>query len=127
MGKYAWTKSINDCIWRGGPCNSIAECIDEAINEGYENGDTIAVGIVEPYEVRYVDVDCIIEGLQMQAEDDVGEVAEDWLECITREQRENLGDKLLRIVREWLKEIDEEPSFYKVLPLSDVITIRKER
>lgn len=125
--EYAWTDNPSDDIWRGGPCDSIEECIKEAIALGdYKAGDTIAVGLVEKYVPKYVDTDRLIEGLQEAAADEVGEVAEDWLWDIEKEDRKVLDERLLNTVLEWLKEYKYEPTFYKVHPLAEpvVVTIK---
>lgn len=125
--KYAWSRNIGDEIWRGGPCDSIDECVKEAIAEGYEDGDKIAVGITELYKVTCVNSDQIIECLQIDAEEAVGGVAEDWLCRLKKEQREDLEQRLLKVVLDWLKDCNEEPTFYKVFPSSELITIRREQ
>ena len=117
---YAWTRKSNDDIWLGGICDSVKECIEEARYEGYEDSDTFALGYTVPYEVDYIDGDLVIEALQEQAYDELGEVSEDWLDNITREQREDLNNRLLKVVLEWLKDCKEEPSFYKVEPFDEL-------
>lgn len=123
--KYAWTLRMDDEIWRGGPCDSIDECVKEAILEGYKNGDSISVGLCENYKVNHIDGDYMIEWLQEQAVDQVGEVAYDWLDSLTLEQRTDLSDMLLETVTKWMKKHNQEPHFYKVSPLYN-ITIGEE-
>ena len=125
--RYAWTHKTTDDIWQGGLCDSIEECIEEALLCGYEVGQTIAVGLAEPYKVTYVCADRIIEDLQEEAYDEVGEVSDGWLDSVTKEQRESLCEKLLKAVLEWLKECGEEPSFYKVHPIAEPVIIKKEK
>lgn len=119
--KFAWSKNKTDEIWRGGPCNTIKECAEEALAEGYKEDDKIALGYVEPYEVNSVNSDQIIEYLQIDAYDSIGEVAEDWLNYITREQYEDLEDRVLKVVKEWLKDVNEEPTFYRIMPFDEVL------
>lgn len=118
--RYAWTRSITDDIWRGGICDSVKECIEEARFEDYEDTDTIAIGYAEPYQVDYVNSDLIIEYLQEAAYEDLGEVTDGWLDCITKEQREDLENRILKVVLEWLKDCKEEPTFYKVEPFDEL-------
>ena len=120
MRKYAWSRRINDEIWKGGPCDSVKECVEEARLEDYEDTDTFALGYIEPYQTNYVNGDLIIEYLQQDAYDEVGEAAECWLDDISREQREDLNDRLKKVVLEWLKDCKEEPTFYKVLPFAEL-------
>lgn len=120
MNKYAWSRRIDDEIWRGGPCDSVKECVKEARLENYEDTDTFALGYIEIYQTNYVNGDLIIEHLQQNAYDEVGEVAECWLDDISREQREDLNDRLEKVVLEWLKDCKQEPTFYKILPFAEL-------
>lgn len=122
--KIAWTDKISNDIWHGGPCDTIAECIEEAKNEGYNDEDLIAFGNVIPYIINDINGDQIIEYLQEMAWDKVGEVSEDWLNDITLEQRKDLESRILSTVKEWLKSCNEEPSFYTVEPY-DELTIKE--
>lgn len=132
MKQYAWTRHSDDEIWRGGPCNSIRECVEEAYDEGYSRDDTFALGLIERYEVNYDLAIDIIERLYEDACDEVGEVAECWLDSVKRPELDKLNERIIPIVKEWLKEIGEEPSFYKVLPfeectLREALEINKDK
>lgn len=118
--KFAWSRSKTDEIWRGGPCDTVKECVEEARLEDYNDTDTFAIGYVEPYQVQCVNSDQIIEFLQQDAYDEVGEVTDDWLRCITKEQRETLESRVLNVVLQWLRDCREEPTFYKVLPFDEL-------
>jgi hypothetical protein len=117
--KYAWTKSIEDEIWRGGPCDSIRECVREACDEGLIGSDTFAIGYIEPYEINYDFAQDIVERLGEDAWDEVGEVSDGWLDSAKRPELDKLNEKILPIVLEWLKEIHEEPTFYRIDPLKE--------
>lgn len=120
MKKYAWSRHSDDEIWHGGVCDSVKECVEEARCEDYKYTDTFAIGYVEPYQVDCVNSDMIIEYLQENAYDEIGEVSESWLDSITREQREDLESRVLKVVLEWLKDCKEEPTFYKILPFDEL-------
>ena len=119
MKKYAWSRRSDDELWYGGPCDSIRECVEEAQGEDYEMDDTIALGLIERYEVNYDFAQDIVERLCEDAWDEVGEASDGWLDSAKRPELDKLNEKILPIVREWLKEIHEEPSFYKVLPFEE--------
>ena len=119
MRRYAWSRNSDDEIWRGGPCDSIRECVEEAQDEDYELTDTIALGLIERYEVNYDFAQDIVERLCEDAWDEIGEASDGWLDSAKRPELDKLNAKILPIVREWLKEIHEEPSFYKVLPFEE--------
>lgn len=119
MKQYAWSRRSDDEVWYGGPCDSIRECVEEAQDEDYEMDDTIALGLIERYEVNYDFAQDIVERLCEDAWDEVGEASDGWLDSAKRPELDKLNERILPIVREWLKEIHEEPSFYKVLPFEE--------
>ena len=119
MKQYAWSQHSDDELWYGGPCDSIRECVEEAQGEDYEMDDTIALGLIERYEVNYDFAQDIVERLCEDAWDEVGEASDGWLDSAKRPELDKLNERILPIVREWLKEIREEPSFYKVLPFEE--------
>lgn len=119
MKQYAWSRRSDDELWYGGPCDSIRECVEEAQGEDYEMDDTIALGLIERYEVNYDFAQDIVERLCEDAWDEVGEASDGWLDSAKRPELDKLNEKILPIVLEWLKEIHEEPSFYKVLPFEE--------
>ena len=132
MKRYAWSRNSDDEIWRGGPCDSIRECVKEASDEGYQLDETIAIGLIEDYEVNYDFAQDIIERLAEDAYDEVGEVSDSWLDSAKRADFDRLNDRIIPIIKEWLKEIHEEPCFYKVLPfeectLQEALELHKEK
>ena len=114
--KYAWTHAMDDEFWRGGPCDSIKECVEEALAEGYDREDTIAIGYIERYEIDNDFAVNMVERLCEDAYDEVGEASDGWLDSISRENLDLLNDRLSSVINTWLKEIHEEPHFYKVAP-----------
>ena len=130
--EYSWSRHSDDEIWRGGPCDTIRECVEEAFDEGYSMDDTFALGLIERYEVNYDFATDIVERLYEDACDEVGEVADGWLDSVKRPEIDKLNERIIPIVKEWLKEIGEEPSFYKVLPceectLREALEINKDK
>lgn len=117
--KYAWSRNSDDEIWRGGPCDTIKECVEEAYDEGFEMTDTFAIGHIEPYKIDCDFADFLVERLAEDAYDEVGEIAYDWLGSVSKEAYEKLNEKITDVVKKWLKEIHEEPTFYKVLPCEE--------
>ena len=130
--RYAWTRNSDDEIWRGGPCDSIRECVEEASDEGYFPDETIAIGLIEDYEINYDFAQDIVERLAEDAYDEVGDASDGWLDSAKREDFDRLNGRLTPIIKEWLKEIHEEPSFYKVLPfeectLTEALALHKDK
>jgi hypothetical protein len=130
--KYAWSRRSDDEIWRGGPCATIRECVEEALAEGYQLTDTFAIGIIEPYSIDTYFADMIIDRLQEHAYDEVGEVSDGWLDYVSKEDVARLDERLSQIIFDWLKEVKEEPTFYSIAPchdctLAEAIEMHKER
>lgn len=119
MNKYAWSRKSDDELWYGGPCDSIKECVEEALDDDYELDETFAIGIIEEYEVNYDFAQDIVERLCGDAWDEVGEASDGWLDSAKKEQLEMLNKRIIPIIKEWLKEIGEQPTFYKILPCGD--------
>lgn len=129
--RYAWSKRSFDEYWRGGPCDSIKECVEEALDDGYEIGDNFAIGLIEDYNPRVYFADLVIEALQEDAYDEVGEVAEDWLDYISPNMKAELENRLQKVISEWLELAHETPTFYKINPiktctLSEALEIHSE-
>lgn len=114
--KYAWSEHIDDEVWRGGPCDSIRECVEEALAEDFELEDTFAVGLIEEYTINYDFAQDIVERLCEDAYDEVGEASYGWLDSAKRPELDKLNERLIPIIKAWLEEIHELPYFYKVLP-----------
>ena len=119
MKQYAWSRHSDDELWYGGPCDSIRDCVKEASDEGFNPDDNIALGLIEQYEVNYDFAQDIVERLAEDAYDEVGEASGGWLDSIKRKDLDILNDKITPIIKDWLKELHEEPWFYKVLPFEE--------
>ena len=117
--KYAWSKNKDDEIWYGGPCDTIKECVDEALAENFNMTDTFSIGHIEPYKIKYDFAQDIVERLCEDAWDEIGEASEGWLDSAERAQLDLLNKRITPIIMEWLKEINEEPTFYKILPCEE--------
>lgn len=130
--RYAWSQNIDDEIWRGGPCDSIKECVQEALEEDYELTDTFAIGLIEDYKIGVDFAQDIVERLCEDAFDEVGEASDGWLDSARKDELEILNNRVTEVVKQWLKEVGEKPSFYKVLPcykctLQEAINIHDEK
>ena len=119
MKKYAWSRHIDDEIWYGGPCDSIRECLREAYDEGYQYDDQFALGYVKEYEVNYDFAQDIVERLCEDAWDEVGEASDGWLDSVKRPHLDTLNERITPIIKEWLKELGENPWFYAVEPFKE--------
>jgi hypothetical protein len=130
--RYAWSRHSDDEIWYGGPCDSIKECVDEALAEEYELSDTFALGLIEPYILDIDFADMIVEHLQEDAYAEIGEVTNGWLDHVHRDDLTALDEQIKQVVNEWLKKVKEEPTFYTIAPfeectLSEALDMHQER
>lgn len=118
--KYTWERYRDANIWMNDKFDSVEECIDDARNKYEIDDGTIYIGECEPVEITGIDFDSVLDSVEMSVYDEVGEVSENWNIGYLRgdEQRkvviEKYDKKLLDLVMEYLKEINEVPNFYKV-------------
>ena len=117
--KYTWEYSENEEYWTKDVFDSVEDCIEDA-KENYDikPGETIVIG--EPfYWEPYVSSINILESLEENAYEEVGEVAENWYAYDYKSEEgrkslDELSDKLTEIVKQWLKDNGTYPDFYKI-------------
>lgn len=116
--EYTWEYGETD-IWRNDLFDTIEDCILDA-KENYlvEPGTEIVIGEVVLWE-PYVFAGNILDRLEENAYEEVGEVADDWYtyDYKSEEDRKSLdelSDKLTEIVKQWLKDNGTYPTFYKI-------------
>ncbi len=125
--EYSWTENQADDIWYHGKFDSIEACIKDAISCGKKPGEKIVIGICEAY-VPHLNADTLLDQVGADAYEEVGEAAEGWPEFEGRKGYKNvdkLQEKIDKAFNEWLEETNQVPSFYRILPLADFVTIPK--
>lgn len=120
------SETISD-IWNG---ESFFDTKEEAIEEGYrwaekENLKFFRVGLCESETNYGIEADSVIEHIQETTYDEVGEVAEDYLDDVTTEDLLELEEKLNDVFYKWQKEHKYEPNFYRIVA-TERINIKKE-
>ncbi|NFO86480.1 hypothetical protein FDC58_10540 [Clostridium botulinum] len=102
-------------IWKADiETNSREEAIKLGIEQAKEGGlSQFSIGRQIPCGMSSISVDSVIENAQEQLYDEVGEVAEGYLDA-TKEQYEELEDKLNELFYEWHKKHNLFPTCYKV-------------
>lgn len=123
--EYSWTENQTDDIWYHGKFDSVEECIKDAIGCGKKPGEKIVIGICEDY-VPHLSADTLLDQVSEDAYEEVGEVAEDWPELGDRKgykYADKLQAKIDKVFNEWLEETKQVPSFYRIQPLADLVTI----
>ena len=126
--KYTWSDNQTDEIWYNDRFNTIEECVKDAIEQGRNPGEEIAIGLCEDY-VPHIDVDTLLDVANENAYEEVGEVAENWLEYTIGngyKEADKLQEKINKVFIEWLEETKQVPDFYKIVPLADTITIPED-
>lgn len=120
--KYTW-EIYNEDIWTNAQYDSIEECIQDAID--LSKGDSVFIGECEPVSLKGIHFDYVLDSVEQAMYDEVGEVSMDWRIGYIRGNDarnaivEKYDKKLLDLVMEYLKEIDEIPNFYKVVNVKE--------
>ena len=125
---YTWMENDNCDIWNRGEFETIEECIEEALDCGYEPDETIYVGECQKVEVGGIYFDDVIDRVEEAMYEEVGEVSEGWditsiigRYSYRKEIYEKYEEKLRKLVLDYLKEVKEEPGFYKVINVGPVV------
>lgn len=125
---YTWMENDNCDIWNRGEFETIEECIEEALDCGYEPGETIYVGECQKVEVGGIYFDDVLDRVEEAMYEEVGEVSEGWditsiigRYSYRKEIYEKYEEKLRKLVLDYLKEVKEEPGFYKVINVGPVV------
>ncbi len=121
VGKWMYNINGNE-IWSGEEFNTKEEAVKEGLEEAKTEGCfKFEVGQIEKVTVSGVDIDYILENVAENTTEDCGEVGEDYLNDVTKEDRDELEQKFNDLLFSWIKEHGYEPSFFKI---KNVKTIR---
>lgn len=122
-----WTYELNknSDIFRGGVYETKEECIKDANEEAVEDGKNEFL-IGETFEPdTSIDTEYLLEIVGDRAYDDVGEVAEDYLRNVKKEDLKELDQELNEVFDKWKKKYGYEASFYHVGNI-ETIKVNKE-
>jgi len=114
--EYSWTYNEEDEVWSNGS-DSIKDCIDEArrdLEYESENYKYVYIGRGITYSPQ-IFVEGLLESLGEDAYSECGEVAEDWLQNVSVAKCQALGEKLNAVLKEWLEEVSEVPTFGRIV------------
>lgn len=102
--------SLNDDIFNGEQFETEDEAIDYMVND-LPKGDDFYIGVPRKVEIgNLFNISQLIDAIQENAYDEVGDVAEDYLsDCNYKKQQE-----LEKIICDWFKKNNFEPTFYAV-------------
>ncbi len=109
---YAWT--YDDTAWdSGGVCDTLEKCITQAKDEREcfdPDVKFVYIGEFKEYE-PYVDIEYVIERMEENAYDAVGEFSEDWLNDMTHEEKKELQKIINKTIVNYLKDKGHMPNF----------------
>lgn len=88
--------------------------------DGFSIKDKFAIGLIDEYKIDLDFGDHVVELLQNDAYDEVGEVSYDWLDNVSKEELSKLNKDITEVVKGWLKYINQPPCFYKVSPIKEL-------
>lgn len=112
MNKYYWTFNKNDETWANG-ADSISECLTDAKTENAQLGEDnqlVYIGLVNEH-VPTICAEDILERLTSEAYDACGDLGEDYLNVVKKEDLKDLSLKLNEVLKEWLVATGNEPTF----------------
>ena len=121
MGKWMVNTNLYSDIWRGEEFDTKEQAIKEGRKQAMEEGlNKFEIGETEPPLNVGIDVDRVIEDVQAIMYDDIGEVAEDYLDDVSKEHLLELEEKLNEVFFKWQKEHGYEPNFYKIINIEEI-------
>ena len=115
-----------DCeIWDSDiECNSKEEAIKEGIKCAKEDGlKSFRIGRAIPCGIPNIDTGCLLEKAQEQLYDEAGELADVYLDSMTKEEFEELDKLLNEVFQQWHKKHKLEPNCYKIID-DEVIEVK---
>lgn len=110
--QYAWSWKADSQDYSFSH-DSIDECLEEAREENDENHKRVYIGIVTEVDIR-VDADDVIENIQNRVYSEHGEVAEEYLDNVSKEQLNELDEALNKVFNDWKDKHKFEPNFFTV-------------
>lgn len=126
---YTWMEYPNASIWDKDTFETIEECVEDAKKHYFKkSGEKIYIGKCEDVKIGGVYFDDVLERVEEDMYEQVGEVSEGWDITSVREpyaDRKPIYDKyekrLEKLVKDYMEEIGETPGFYKVVNEREVI------
>lgn len=112
-------------IWRGEDFDSKEEAIKAALEEIKEDEtlkySNLYVGQKESVSVAGIDIDLLLENVAENTTCEVGEVGEDFLMYVSKEEQEELEEKLNKVFLEWVEKYKYNPDFFKIVNIEEVV------
>ena len=120
--KYMWAATLDPDYPGSGMFDTVEECIEDAKEYGIESGKSIYVGKCRPIEIGGIYFNDVLESVEVDMSDRVGDSANNWNISSTfgtysyrKPIYEKYERKLKQLVNDYIKEIDEIPHFYTMV------------
>lgn len=100
-----------------GDCDTREAALAQGISESSDHKRrpvAIHTGVAVPFDEWHVFAENVLEQMQEQAYDEVGECSEGWLSDVTKEAHQELEDQLNAVVDAWLTKHGHTPHFFSV-------------
>lgn len=112
--------------------------LSENMEENYDMSDVLGCCWEEEYLPQtfaigqlsspslYIDGGSIIENLQDQAHSECGDFADGFLDDVSKEEEEELSEKLNYVLNEWINRYNYHPEFYNIYGI-EKINVEEEK
>lgn len=110
--------SISDDHFGAGPYDTLEEAKEECVNDlALEVEQTVYIGTRKEveFEVTERDVEDIIDRMKDDVWEQIGEVAEAFLDGVTRDERAQLAERFDEVFKQWLIDTCNEISVFSVV------------
>ena len=106
--------------------DDLEECV-QFIVDNSEHPLTKAIDVFEKYQPEHkdlLDIECLLENMQCQAEDIGGEYAEGYTDSVYYDKDKQ--SELFNVVLEWMNENLKQPTFYTAGKLLETIDVTED-
>ncbi|WP_422423875.1 hypothetical protein [Bacillus sp. PSXD-155] len=116
--KWMYNLDSNNEIWTSDNYETKEEAIQAALKDWTDRMVADRAAVDNEFQIGqfkqyapWINADVLLDELYERATDECGEVAESWLSGVPMEEGEKLQEQINKVVTEWLKGINEHPSF----------------
>ncbi|QEL88463.1 hypothetical protein [Bacillus mycoides] len=116
--KWMYNLDSNNEIWTSDKYETKEEAVQAALKDWTDRMVADRAAVDNEFQIGqfkqyapWINADVLLDELYERATDECGEVAESWLSGVPMDEGEKLQEQINKVVTEWLKEINEHPSF----------------
>lgn len=122
VGKWMYNLGGSE-IWIGEEFDTKEQAIKFAKKEIEEDDlgvTNFEVGQITEATVSGVDIDLLLENVAENTTCEIGEIGDDYLDDVTKEDREELEESLNEVLFKWIHKHNYEPSFFKIENIENI-------